>query len=536
MGTINATSLTGNLTATGTSVFNSINSTTLTGNLTATSATITTINSTTGRIATVNGNINSTGTSSFNIISAPTINATTVNSNVNATGNSSLPNITGNPNLFYGTGMKASFQNDGNHVIYNGATAFFSVNSSVLGYTGSTTLTGSLDVNSGLTSLNNGLTIANSSSTTINNPLTVNNTTSFTGKVSQALGNQNTQYGQNVMNTIGTGSANCGFGNNTLNSLTSGYYNNAYGINAQGATTSGNQNNSFGTSCLQNNTTGFCNNGFGQNVLISNLTGNNNTAMGHYALTATTNSGNTAFGASSLQSNYTGSSNTAMGYYSMYSNYGGILNTGLGYSALYQNTSGSNNVGVGNGALYLNQTGNFNVGVGTAAGYSVNQSTASKNTYLGYNTTNSGNFSNSTAIGQGAVITENNQIQLGTSTEVVNCSTLTTSLLSTTKIYYPAMPCAYFYNFAGLGNPLSIMYSITNMSNHLNDNADDAYLVLPGYKLILYDNFNYINQTQVIDNMSGTSPLYAIPTYPNTTSSLKLFNNLGVEITISGIS
>jgi cytoskeletal protein CcmA (bactofilin family) len=90
---------------------------------------------------------------------------------------------------------------------------------------------------------------------------------------------------------------------------------------------------------------------------------------------------------------------------------GGLVatNTAIGASAIQSNTTGANNTALGYQAGYA----------GTA------NTLGSNNTYVGYNTqANANNYSNSTAIGAGAVITGNNQVVLGRTTETVRYNKL----------------------------------------------------------------------------------------------------------------
>jgi hypothetical protein len=116
----------------------------------------------------------------------------------------------------------------------------------------------------------------------------------------------------------------------------------------------------------------------------SDSTGNRNTATGSY----------------SLYSNRRGSHNTAIGGYSLYSNTYGDSNTANGYNALYANTTGSGNTAIGSNALSSNISG-------------------SHNTAIGSNTALSGNLSNATAIGSGAIANTSNKVRIGNSAVTV---------------------------------------------------------------------------------------------------------------------
>jgi hypothetical protein len=118
----------------------------------------------------------------------------------------------------------------------------------------------------------------------------------------------------------------------------------------------------------------------------------------------------------------TGANNVAVGQYTLNYLESGSENLGMGYSAMYS-TRGSNNVGLGHNSLWTNNTGNNNTAVGHSSGYA---NTGSNNTFLGYQSNSSGSVTNATAIGNGAIVTSNNTIQLGNSsvTSVVTSGTI----------------------------------------------------------------------------------------------------------------
>ena len=92
----------------------------------------------------------------------------------------------------------------------------------------------------------------------------------------------------------------------------------------------------------------------------------------------------------------------------------------IGSNAMLLNT-GSNNTVVGSNNLNNNTTGKNLVCIGNSCGS--NQSVGFNNTYIGAETNcTAGSLSNSCAIGYGAMITQSNQIQLGSSSETVFCN------------------------------------------------------------------------------------------------------------------
>ena len=143
------------------------------------------------------------------------------------------------------------------------------------------------------------------------------------------------------------------------------------------------------------------NTAIGNSALANNgVTGAYNTAIGNYALIYNTGTDNTAVGAGSLETSTSGGNNTA-----------------VGVNSLAYNSAGNNNTAVGAGSLSYN--GNTGAIYNTAIGFQSGTLLAlnsSNNTFLGSNTnvTSSGSvYSNSTAVGYGAIINQSNEIVLG---------------------------------------------------------------------------------------------------------------------------
>jgi hypothetical protein len=151
-------------------------------------------------------------------------------------------------------------------------------------------------------------------------------------------------------------------------------------------------------------------------------TGNNNSVLGSWALYSAANdtSCNSAFGTNSLLNHTTGSFNTSLGAGSMTFNITGNRNVAVGSSALEFNTNSENNTAIGTQALFGQRDGSNNTAIGINAG--LNDVSGSFNTYLGANTgtsTSLNTYTNSTAIGYGAIISSSNRIVLGTSGQEV---------------------------------------------------------------------------------------------------------------------
>jgi hypothetical protein len=283
-------------------------------------------------------------------------------------------------------------------------------------------------------------------------------------------GEQNTAVGNKALMQNYTGSFNTALGYETLKQNIAGTANTAIGakalhnMNGINNISESLSNTAVGAFVMEDNITGSYNTSTGVYSLWHNINGNNNCAYGYAALVYNSGSGsnNCAFGKNSLANNYNGSSNVAVGYYSLLSNQSGYSNIAVGTHALYTNITMSNLVAIGDSALYNNLgTGNVAVGskslfannsgygntaVGFESGYT--NTTGGYNTALGYqalysndngirntavgmlagsssvsgyyNTivgayanTSAGNFSNSVAIGDAALITASSQIRLG---------------------------------------------------------------------------------------------------------------------------
>jgi len=214
-------------------------------------------------------------------------------------------------------------------------------------------------------------------------------------------------------------------GNMNITSLSNGYQINGkmvlqqrninscifVGSNAGNANTAA-YNSAVGHNALYTNSTGSFNDAFGDSALYANTSGGN-LGMGSYALTANIGgANNVSVGGKSMMANTSGTANTVLGWAALTKNVSGIDNTATGYEGLF-NTTGNYNTSSGYEALYANTSGSSNTAIGSFAGYSY--TTGSYNTFLGYNADASGNYSNSVAIGNAAVVLANNKVEIGNS-------------------------------------------------------------------------------------------------------------------------
>jgi trimeric autotransporter adhesin len=241
-------------------------------------------------------------------------------------------------------------------------------------------------------------------------------------------------------------------------------------------------------------------------------------------------------------------SNTAFGYSALTNNIG-QYSTAVGSGSLQFNTTGTCNTAVGvntfsnSGTLNLT-TGTFNSALGNNAG--TNLVNGSYNTFLGANTSVSTDCSYATVIGAGAIGTSSNSVTLGTSSDtVVVPGTLTVSYTisyTDTTRYGPGNIIinsgtvfnnvsstfvsgvgVYMINGQYDGNLTiyPILSSTFNLSTiGVANDSDDAWLVYPGYGIILYMNPNYNAPfSYVYYNTTNTPYIFYTSTWGGTTGS-----------------
>jgi hypothetical protein len=278
----------------------------------------------------------------------------------------------------------------------------------------------------------NGLTVGLSGGT-----ITSNTVVGSGALISNTTGSGNTVVGLQSMNLNSTGYNNTAFGAEAMFNNVEGIYNTADGFGALNHNTNGISNIAMGAQTMWGNTTGSTNTALGSSALFNNTTGYNNVAAGVSALHSTTTDieevaigdsamynlnaeeipgENTAIGSKALY-NETGSAgfgydNTAVGYQSLYSQNNGYYNTALGSQAATAVTSGNGNTAVGAATMSSDTRGSGNTAVGSGAEFL--NSTGNDNTNIGFaSDANAINYSNSTALGSGSLITAGNQVRIG---------------------------------------------------------------------------------------------------------------------------
>ena len=184
-------------------------------------------------------------------------------------------------------------------------------------------------------------------------------------------------------------------------------------------------NTNYGRGSMMKQRVGANNSAFGAFSLHSNIYANSNTSVGTNALLINQGNYNTAIGAGTMCTNVSGNRNTAIGSNALEGVQDqpkvGDENVAIGAQALFTN-SGNKNTAIGAFALMKQTTGSNNVAIGHGAG--LNDITGSNNVYIGHgadvvvgeganDADGEHDYNNSVAIGSGAKITDDNQIQLG---------------------------------------------------------------------------------------------------------------------------
>ncbi|MEQ1923788.1 MAG: tail fiber domain-containing protein [Pyrinomonadaceae bacterium] len=193
--------------------------------------------------------------------------------------------------------------------------------------------------------------------------------------------------------------------------------NNAFFGRSAGLANTVSDNSFFGANAGDSNTNGARNSFFGRSAGGANVSGADNAFFGHQAGLNTIAGFNSFFGSGS------GTLNTT-----------GIGNAFFGREAGDENTTGSNNAFFGANAGAANTSGGDNTFVGRAAGGS--NTIGSSNTYIGAYAGGNPGITNAAAIGANAFAFANNQIVIGTNTNVIfvpnilDTATLKVSLLS----------------------------------------------------------------------------------------------------------
>ncbi len=256
-------------------------------------------------------------------------------------------------------------------------------------------------------------------------------------------GSYNSFFGFKAGNLTNTGSFLTAVGDDALASDTTGSYNTASGYSALTLNTSGSYNTASGAGALNHNTSGGSNTAIGYEALLANVTASGNVAVGYLAALQNTGSNNAAIGAEALAANTTGGANTAVGWEALAANVTTSGNVAVGYLAAQKNTANFNTA-VGDSALLNNITGTNNTALGISAGPTID------------------GFSNTTAIGSNAVVSESNAVVLGCIASQYSCPSTpikvgigTAAPLYTLDVEAPSGSTAPTVDFGSASNPAS---------------------------------------------------------------------------------
>jgi hypothetical protein len=303
-----------------------------------------------------------------------------------------------------------------------------------LGSTGNLAIGGSLSITGGLTITASNINIGNGSLTNISvalggvsNIVLGNNSGNpiVMGVNNVCIGNQ---IGTAVNSDTGFNGSNCTF----IGYNTSGYN---YGVNAVNSTAIGANARFTSTNQIMLGTTS-------ETVVCPNiLTVNGSLSVNTPVITDSTYK-NVGYGYGALASGFTscGSQNVAIGWQA-----GNLLNSSSSCNVFVGLQAGNNATSVNHctyigyqaGGSNTQTTGNWNTFVGYQSGFSIGTgvdnacfgktsgqaiTSGSRNTFIGTSAgSNAATYNNSTAIGYNSQISANNQVVLGTATEIVMC-------------------------------------------------------------------------------------------------------------------
>lgn len=188
----------------------------------------------------------------------------------------------------------------------------------------------------------------------------------------------------------------------------------------------------------------------GNNIAIGNynltqnqLNGANNIGLGDHALYAITDGNhNIAMGKKAATSILTGQNNVAIGNISLGSCTTGKSNVAIGDASFFSPLSGDYNVAIGSHSMYNAYGGNHSISIGFNSGFNYDDYQLNNCVFIGPNSRAilpegrsfyGATLNNSTAIGHDSIVTGDNQIVIGTSSDAmfISCPTVSIGKIST---------------------------------------------------------------------------------------------------------
>jgi len=398
-------------------------------------------------------------------------------------------NTTGKNNTAGGFMSLASNTSANNNTAFgylalSSAAGAYDTENTAIGYQALTNLNGTS--NGGLTAVGSNALYSIVNGASQSTALGINALYSTSGK------GPNTAVGSNALYS-NDGSNNTAVGSDALYFNPTGNNNSVFGYAAgKGVTGNSYSNNSFfGYQSGMGITTGGYNTFAGSLSGVANTTGYDNVFTGYQSGNANTTGHDNVFsGYQAGYNNTTGFNNTFIGGGAL--NTTGYYNTFLGYVAGHKNTTGINNTFTGYKAGYNNTTGSYNTFYGDFAGY-YNFITGNYNTFIGYGADENGNYTNSTAIGNGAIVNANYKIRLGD----VNV----TALEGNPAAYVSTSDGRFKFNIQENVKGLEFIMKLRPITYQMNTKAFDDFLIqnMPdSIKLIHQQGMDFVSSKAII--------------------------------------
>ena len=207
------------------------------------------------------------------------------------------------------------------------------------------------------------------------------------------------------------------------------------------------------------NTIGFNNSFIGYNSGILNSVGSQNTFVGTETGSANIDGMMNSFmGRRAGFSNTNGNENTFIGAYAGQSNTEGLHNSFMGVTTGSANTLGSENTFIGAHAGYFNDLGSYNTFIGNFAGEA--NTSGNYNTFLGFEAdASSGNLTNASALGYGAIVNSSNSVIIGNTSVTSIGGQVSWSTFSDQRLKKNIRPNKLGLNFITLLEPVYYNYN-----------------------------------------------------------------------------
>ncbi len=226
-------------------------------------------------------------------------------------------------------------------------------------------------------------------------PTSYRNTAVGSEALSINLSSGNTAIGAGALTLNTFGFDNVGIGPAALFTNTTGNENIAIGLAANRDNSVGNRNIAIGLGTNGGNTTGNENIGIGKSANAICKNGERSTCIGTFSMSYMKLTSATNYINNNVTVGYQALRGDEVNYFANIDN-PGLQNTAIGYQSILNISSGNRNTAIGINTLNGTSSGNFNTAIGSYA-------------------FQTGNFSNSSAIGDACSISASNQVRIGDS-------------------------------------------------------------------------------------------------------------------------